>query len=122
MACQGLFIGAYDDLVRLRPDVKHEYGVPKRQPQSFPLANGVMNDSLMPPHHRSVGKHKIPRQDPGPGIGFYIRSIVSIRHKADVLAVWLIRHVKADFPCQLANLIFRIFSYWHKGPFQLFLG
>ena len=117
----GLFIGTNYYFIRLRSDLKDKYRISERKSEPFSLSYCIMDDSFMSAYNSSITCHEIARLHLLSGILFYIRSIISIRNKTDILTVWFVRHLKCDFRCKLTDLVFRIFPDWHKCSRKLFL-
>ena len=71
--------------------------------------------------NRSVGKYKITGSDLCIRIFFYIRSIISVRYKTDILTVRFMSDQKTDLICHRTDLVLGIFSDRHQCPGKLFL-
>ena len=93
-----------------------------RKSKSFSLSYGVVYDSLMSSDHIAMYVYKISRNRLKSCFVLKITGVISIWHKAYILAVRLVSHHKSVILCDLSDLRLAVFSNWHESPGKLFLG
>ena len=111
-----------DHLVRIGTDLRHHHPAAHGKAKASALSDGIMDDSLMAPENRAVLRHKITLHRRLPCGPLDKARVILIRHKADLLAVRLVRHPKLQTGREFPDLFLCIGPHRHQRVGKLFLG
>ena len=120
--CKYIFPFPNHHFIGLRPYLHHKHRVTHGQVQPFPLAYGIMRDSLVPAKHIALQVDKISLRHLHPGVRFYETGMVVVRYETDFLAVRLVGHLQSYIRSHPADFFLVVAAHGHQGVGQLFLG
>ena len=96
--------------------------MPHRKSKSFSLSYGVVYDSLMSSNRIAMYVYKISRNRLKSCFILKITGVISIWHKAYILAIRLVSHHKSVVLCNFSDLRLAVLSNRHECPGELLLG
>ena len=106
---------ADDHLVGLRADLRHDYPAAHGKTQTFPLADGIVDNALVATQNGAVGGYEIALLRGFSGGPLYEARVILIRDKTDLLAVRLMGYPEAQLSRDFPDLLLRVSAHRHQA-------